>query len=384
MIPAPYTPEAVAVDERVRAALQGGAVVAFSLSGGKDSGAATDGAMAFLDQIGHPRRDRIAIHADLGRAEWRSTGSTVGAVADHFGLPLMVVRHSKHDMVSRWESRFAEGKRRYADLEILNLIGPWSSASLRFCTAELKQQVISPALQKAFPGRTIVSVVGIRREESAGRRLAPVSKEEARWDRRDGSRIITWHPAVEWTTQQVFRRHERHGIPLHEAYTLFGSSRVSCAFCIMQSRADQKASANAEDNTDLYRHLVEMEVRSTFSFQPDNWLGDVAPHLLPDATRSIHLPEAKRRAVERRELEASLPAGLRYVKGWPPREPTLPEARQIIEARAQILGRHGLPVLYPTPFDVIGRFRDLMAAKSPRPPHEHQSGHALSRGLRAA
>lgn len=177
-----------AIDPAVVQAIEAGAVVAFSLSGGKDSTAAMQGATAVLDALGHPHELRIAIHADLGRAEWQSTPATVASVARRFNLPLIVVRHGKHDMVSRWEARFEEGKRRYAALEVFNLIGPWSSASLRFCTSELKVQVLGRKLQQMFPGRQVISVVGIRREESLTRSLAPISKPEPRWSRRDGFR----------------------------------------------------------------------------------------------------------------------------------------------------------------------------------------------------
>lgn len=356
------TDEAV-VDQWILEAVNAYAIVVFSLSGGKDSTAATWAAMRKLDELGHPRQLRFAIHADLGRAEWKSTPATVESIASFFGLELIVARHKTHDMVSRWEARGIEGRRRYEHLEVFNLIGPWSSSSLRFCTSELKQQVISRALQKRFPGQTVVSVIGIRREESFGRRLAPVSKHEQRWDQANGTRIISWNPIVEFTTAQVFALHERHGLPLHEAYTIFNSSRVSCAFCVMQSLRDQKASASAPDNRELLSHLVGVEAWSTYSFQPDRWLADLSPHLLSDGLRS-DIETAKRKASERRALEAALPADLRYVKGWPPRAPTMPEASQIVSTRATILGHHGLRVIFPTPRDVIARFQELLDLKA--------------------
>lgn len=358
-----FESDAPAIDDRIRAAVAANAIIVFSLSGGKDSTAATFGAMRLLDQMGHPRSRRFAIHADLGRAEWRSTPAVVEAVAAFFGLELIVVRRKAGDMVARWESRFAEGKRRYAELEVFNLIGPWSSASLRFCTAELKVQVISPALQKRFPGETIVSVIGVRREESLGRRLTPISKPEPRWDQASGTRLISWNPGVDWTTSQVFEMHRAHGLPLHEAYTVYHSSRVSCAFCVLQSIGDQKASASAPGNRELLEELVGLEARSTYSFQPERWLADVAPHLLPNSL-AADIGRAKERAAERRALEAALPAELRYVKGWPPRLPSLEEAAQVVSARATILAHHDLPVRFPTPESVVSRFRDLMDANA--------------------
>lgn len=352
----------ICLSDEIRAALAAGAVVAFSVSGGKDSSVAAHAVNTYLDSIGHPREDRIAVHADLGRIEWAQSHAICEKLADQLGVELWTVRHGRHDMISRWEERFTRGKARYANLEIFNLIGPWSSASLRFCTAEMKQQVISPALKKRFPGRTIISVIGVRREESANRASTPVSKPEPRWDGRDGTRLISWNPIVDMLTTEVFAYHEVYKIALHEAYTRFGSSRVSCVYCVLQKQADQEASSRALENHDNYRHLVEMEARSTFSFQPTRWLADVSPELLSPGLISL-VEEGKRRCVERRALEDAMPKGLRYTKGWPTRLPTMEEAAQVVAARAVILGHHGLEVIYPTPAAVVDRFAALMAAQ---------------------
>lgn len=65
-------------------------------------------------------------------------------------------------------------------------------------------------------------------------------------------------------------------------------------------------------------------------------------------------------ALQRRSLEAGLPEGLRYVKGWPLRAPNWAEAEQVVAARHVILDHHGLPDLFPTPGSVIARFEQLM------------------------
>lgn len=356
----------IATDDAVRDAAHQGAVFVFNLSGGKDSGALAHAAMGWLDAIGHPRDRRVAIHADLGRAEWRSTPATVEATAHHIGLPLVVVRRSAGDLVARWEKRFSNGKARYENLETYNLIGPWSQANKRFCTSELKAQVIGPELARRYCGQTIVQVVGIRREESTDRRSTPVSKPDTRFadtDNRHGTRMLLWHPGVDWTVDEVFSCHTRHGIPLHEAYTTYGSSRLSCAFCVLASLKDLKAASEAAGNTDLFLHLVGMEAASTFSFQPDRWLADVAPALLPESL-AREVERARRDAAVRRQIEAGMPGGLRYVKNWPPRLPTLDEAAQIVSARRPILLRHGLAERFSTASAVVQRFEELLAMKA--------------------
>jgi 3'-phosphoadenosine 5'-phosphosulfate sulfotransferase (PAPS reductase)/FAD synthetase len=352
----------IAVDSPVLEAIAQGAWFAFNLSGGKDSTSAAYAANALLDRLGHPRTRRIAIHADLGRAEWRTTPATVAAVAARLGLRLVVVRRGAGDMVARWEQRFANGCRRYENLELYHLIGPWSSASLRFCTSELKSQVIGPELARRYRGETIVSVIGLRRAESAARRATPISRLDVRFAKpgnKLGTRMLSWHPLVDWSTDEVFACHDRHGLPLHEAYRCHGSTRLSCAFCVLASGADLAAASRAAGNLDLYRHLVAMEATSTFSFQPGRWLADVAPQLLaPSLSRDI--VKAKRHAAERRAIEAAMPSALRFVKGRPPRLPDMREARQIAHARALLLQRHGLQNHFPDAQAVQRRFAALL------------------------
>lgn len=371
---APAAAPTVALDPAVEALLRQGAHVAYNLSGGKDSGAAMLAVSNYLDSIGHPRDRRLAIHADLGRAEWRETTALVEQQAAFVRAPLVVVRRKAGDMVQRWEQRFVNGLARYRDLLTYNLIGPWSSAQLRFCTSELKAQVIGPYLAREFRGKAIVQVVGIRREESANRRKTPIAKPDFRYaksDNRAGTAMMLWHPLVDWSTEQVFDCHKEHGLGLHPAYSA-GCSRVSCAFCIMQSRRDAEVAASVAGNTSLFAHLVEMEARSTFSFWPQGWLADIAPSLISPALAML-VSQGKLLAAERQRVEAEMPAGLRYVSGWPVRLPTMDEAHEIVSARRIILGHHDLPELYPTPTAVIERFAQLMEQKPSSAPIQENS-----------
>lgn len=104
------------IDSRVAEAIGRGAHVVFSLSGDKDSMAAALSTIELLDRLGHPRDRRIAIHGDLGRAEWTTTAETVQRSADALRLPLVVVRRKAGDLVARWEQRFENGKRRFETL----------------------------------------------------------------------------------------------------------------------------------------------------------------------------------------------------------------------------------------------------------------------------
>lgn len=354
----------ISIDPIIAAAARDGAHFVFSLSGGKDSGAAAIAVSRWLDDIGHPREQRAAIHADLGRIEWATTGAIVAQIARRASAPLTVVQRRSGGLIERWTQRFESALARYMRLETYALIQPWSSSALRFCTSELKTQVIGADLARRYRGGTIVSVIGLRRDESAARANIVIAKRDTRFARdgnAQGTKMLSWNPIAEWTAADVYTLHETMQLPLHEAYGTYGATRLGCSYCVLASLENLHASTRAVQTHDAYRELVALECRSAFSFQPSRWLGDVAPNLLGnDLVRS--LANAKARALRRRALEAGMPDQLRFVKGWPPRLPTLDEAEAIVAARRVILADHQLPELYPTARAVVGRFAELMAA----------------------
>ena len=358
----------IALTPDIVEAILNGAWIVFNLSGGKDSSAAMSAVNLFLDGLGHPRDRRMAIHADLGRAEWETTPGTVERIAAEAEVPLTVVRRPAGDLVDRWIQRFESGKRRYEALETYNLIGPWSSATLRFCQSEMKAAVIGPAVAKLLRGQTIVSVLGLRRDESHSRAAIPISKADhrhAKAGNRYGTAMMVWNPISNWSSGDVFRAHHLLGLLLHEAYTVYQATRLSCRYCVFASMHDLSASASAPANADVYRELVDIEARSTFPFQPARWLADVAPQLLEPRVRGA-IARAKADQSARLRIEAAMPAGLRYVKGWPPRLPTITEAEDIAAARRPILSRHGLENRFPTGPSILDRFSELMASAPTR------------------
>ena len=362
-------PDDIAVDATIVDAAAAGAWFVFSLSGGKDCGAVSALANLYLDSIDHPRNRRIAMHADLGRAEWSSTPTQVKAQAAALGLSLTVVRANAGDLPSRFANRWERGLADYATLNLYNLRGPWSSPALKFCQSEKKIQVMGPALVKMLRGETIVQVTGLRRDESAARRSTPVAKADHRFVKpgnRDGTAMLVWNPGVDMTKAEVFAANARHGIPLSHVYEL-GCSRHSCAACIMGSDNDLTIAGAQPDNAPLFTLYISMEIDTTFSFQAGakGWLADKAPHLLTGPQR-LQLAQAKADAAHRRALEASMPARHRYVDGWPLYLPEHDEAVVIASVRADLLARHGLSNHFPTAGMVIDRFADLLSQKAAR------------------
>lgn len=347
----------VARDPAVDVALEGHAPVYVGVSGGKDSQALAYRVQAHLDAIGHTGV-RALIHADLGRIEWRDSAPVCERLAERLGWELVTVRRPAGDMLDRWLGRWAANVERYRTLSCVKLIMPWSSAAQRFCTSELKTQVIARAIRARHPSGPVVSAVGLRWQESAARARQPVGKLDAGLTRARGIGL-TWHAILHWQRQDVLDYVGQRGGVLHEAYRIYGSSRVSCAFCVLASRGDLQAAARCADNAAIYRELVRLEARSTFSFQAGYWLGDVAPALLDPGLRA-QLTEAKERAALRQAAELEIPAHLLYQAGWPTCQPTVPEARHLASVRRRVAEAVGIAADCLDAEAVSARYAELL------------------------
>jgi 3'-phosphoadenosine 5'-phosphosulfate sulfotransferase (PAPS reductase)/FAD synthetase len=313
---------------------------------------------AYLDAVGH-RGPRVLIHSDLGVVEWDQSRPVCERLAKHLGVELIVVRRKSGDLMDRWESRWESSKRRYAALETVTLVLPWSTPSMRFCTSELKTHLIGAELRRRYRGQAVLNVTGVRREESAARAKGAIATRES-----DG-RAISWRPISDWTQADVFAYIAANGLPVHQAYTELGMSRVSCRFCIMSKQADLLAAAAAEESHGLYRRMVALETASTFAFQGSRWLGDIAPQLLSESARAA-FGLAKFKAARRGALEKRLSREMMYVKGWPTRMLTDAEAARLAGVRSEVSGLLGIKASYLDVSSIHGRYAELMAANEHR------------------
>lgn len=343
----------ISTSEEVDTLLAGRAPVAIGVSGGKDSTALALALTNYLNSIGHPRADRILVHADLGLIEWPQSIQWCEKLSERTGTELLVVRRTAGDMIERWEKRWANNWQRFADLQTMKLIVPWSSASLRFCTSELKRDPIISALKKRWPGRSILSACGIRADESVRRSKASVSSPQVRMTSvRAGTRGVDWNPILRWSLKDVQDLHKHEDFPLHPAYTEFGASRVSCSFCVLSTAKDQRAALSHSLNEMAFARLTELELGSAFPFQSTRWLADLDPGrfsaLVSDGKR--RLENAKAVAASRKALEATLPSDLLFKTGtiWPPRPVSASEAALIARYRNSVFGLYGDPMIQST------------------------------------
>lgn len=347
----------ISTTPKVMEMLDSGCVVAIGISGGKDGAATALRLSSYLDDVEHAG-PRVLIHSDLGRVEWKDSLPRCEALAKRLGWELIVVNRKAGDMMTRWEGRWANNVARYEALECVKLILPWSTPSMRFCTSELKTAVICSALSKRFKGQNILSVTGVRHAESAARAKMPICSPQPRLTKK-GVEGYNWNAIIDWPTEDVYSYHKEMNEPLHEAYTKYGSSRVSCTFCIMGALGDLHAAAACPDNADVYRNMVDLEIKSTFQFQGNRWLADLAPHLLTYDMRE-RLAASKAAALIREQAEARLPKHLLFTKGWPTCLPTFDEAVLIGEVRKTVGEALGMSIRFTDPNEILSHYARLM------------------------
>lgn len=352
----------IAIDPEIAALIEQDAVVAFGVSGGKDSDSMVLATTRFLNAVNH-QGPRVLIHSDLGEIEHKDSLPQCQRLAAKVNLELITVARRQGGMIERWEQRWRDNAARYINLSCVTLITPWSSAGMRFCTSELKVTPITRELSTRFHGQPVINAVGIRRAESDGRAKKPISQPNGKLMRAGGQGGRDWFPIIEWPIEEVWLEHERSGFAGHYAYANNGNSRVSCSVCVLSGLLDLQASLRDTRNHPAYRRVVGLEIASAFSFQPSRWLGDVRQDLLTDEHRS-GLQRAKAINVERRELEARIPKELRFVKGWPTFVPSLEQCALVADVRLRVGELAQLPVRCTTPESVQERYLELFTPKA--------------------
>lgn len=204
-----------------------GALFVSNHSGGKDSQAML---IKLLEII--PPKQLLVVHASLGAMEWEGAMELAEKQAQVAGLPFIVAKANK-TLLEMVERRFENRPE----------VPSWPSASTRQCTSDLKRGPIQREVRrfaKANGFKTIVNCLGLRAEESPGRRKRkPFSKMGI------SNSVNTWYewlPVQDYLTSQIFQTIRDASQEPHFAYAL-GNDRLSCVFCIMASRSDIKNGA---------------------------------------------------------------------------------------------------------------------------------------------
>lgn len=227
--------------------IQSGALFVSNHSGGKDSQVML---IQLLELV--PPEQLLVVHASLGEMEWPGAMELAEQQAQAAGLPFIVAiaRKTLLEMV----------KRRFENRPD---VPSWPSASTRQCTSDLKRGPIQREVRryaKAHGFKTIVNCLGLRAEESPGRRKRltfqkmGISNSVHTW--------FEWLPVHQLTKEQVFTAIRDAGQKPHYAYAL-GNERLSCVFCIMASRNDLRT--GAREHPALLKEYDEMERRTGYA-----------------------------------------------------------------------------------------------------------------------
>ena len=357
----------IALTEEIKAALARWreTIVAISVSGGKDSGAVALEIVEYLRSISFAG-EIILIHSDLGLIEHSQSIKICRMLSARLNVPLVVV-HPLREMIERWVYRWQRLVERFINLETVRISTPFSSAQNRFCTSEEKTVPICRYLKNTYPGKTILNVVGIRRDESKKRAKKPVAEDNKLLAvKTKGTSGITWLPIADYKIEDVFLSHRRFNFPFHEAYTKFNMSRVSCSFCVLAGLKDLQASLGDVRNHEAFRQIARLEILSTFSFK-DTFLADLAPELLTENEREA-LAITKAKVIDRAWADKLIPTELLFDKdtGFPAFQPTMQQATALGEARAKLGAVLNIPVKFTTGLEVYNRFAELLKTKRKR------------------
>lgn len=277
----------IEITPEIEAAIQSGAAIAISVSGGKDSDAMTYAILDWLAARGLKNEVRL-IHADLGRAELKATPAHVEELSSRTALPLHIVRHTKFDLLDGIRNRMATRPG----------VPPWPSAALRQCTSDWKRGPISKWIRNQWPTGQVVCAMGLRADESAARAKKKIG--ELRGDCCSRVRTVyNWNPIHKAEVGEVW---ETIGDkPSHPAYLAKdgrpGNNRVSCALCVL---ADEDDLLNgALQDIELFQAYCDIEIESGFSFRDGFWIGKVAPQLLREDQKAFYAEKANKIRVKK-------------------------------------------------------------------------------------
>lgn len=115
--------------------------------------------------------------------------------------------------------------------------GRFPSTRARFCSEELKRNPIIALVHNPLldAGDDVISWQGVRADESPARANLP--ENECKRVHENGAELWNFRPILQWTVEDVFAMHRKHGVKPNPLYSQ-GMSRVGCMPCI-HARKDE-------------------------------------------------------------------------------------------------------------------------------------------------
>jgi len=278
--------------------IERGAAVMVSVSGGKDS-QSMEKHLSRLRRVQRWPGPFLAAHADIGQGDaeldWPWTIPVCERNAQALGHDFHIVRHPGLTLCGLVERR--------VETTLGHGTPPFPSMACRYCTSDCKR---APLDKLARRFGLVVIAVGLRAEESPGRKKQPVltvhrgittqkllkehlrlTPEEAlsRWQPDMGRLALLWNPILDWTADDVWAeigvsqteldaRRDMLALGMNaKAFSgwlasptyVLGQSRHSCAACIFSSKADMEIAVRYRRA--VIERLAAMETRSGFAWQ---------------------------------------------------------------------------------------------------------------------
>lgn len=247
-MPRSYPPIACAPDE-----LHTFDLIVVNTSAGKDSQAMLDVIHGLAVRAGVEERV-IAVHADLGRVEWKGAKELACEQATHYGFRFESMKRPQGDLLDHVRER-----------------GMWPSSTARYCTSDHKRgqcrKVITKLVRELDLGRPahVLNCMGFRHEESPAR----AKKQPHRYDRPASGKgtvrhVWEWCPILYWTVGDVWQRISEAGTRHHWAYDL-GMPRFSCCLCIFAPKPALMLAG--KHNPELLDEYVDVEADTGHDFR---------------------------------------------------------------------------------------------------------------------
>lgn len=236
--------------------------IVINTSGGKDS-------QAMLWHVYQQAKSQglegrlVAVHADLGRVEWKGARSIAEEQAKALGVRFEAVSRPQGDLLEQVRQR-----------------GMWPSSSARYCTSDHKRGQVAKVLTKLGKERSnlgrpvrILNCMGLRAQESSARAKRQELEPNKVSTGKGKVKVVTnWHPILDWSEEKVWQTIRESGLPHHFAYDL-GMPRLSCCFCIFAPKSALVVAG--KHNPELLEEYVQVEKEIGHTFTVKTSMADI-------------------------------------------------------------------------------------------------------------
>ena len=231
-------------------------IILLNTSGGKDSQVMIH-VMVEAAKAAGVEKNLVAVHADLGRVEWKDTKALVALQCQHYNIPIIFTHRTQNDLLDQIEKR-----------------GMFPDNKNRFCTSDHKRgpirKVMTQLVRHAQAGQRekrkirILNCMGMRAQESTARAMKADFSFCKSASNKTKRHVDDFLPIHDMLVDEVWNIIKASGCPYHFAYDL-GMPRLSCCFCIFASR--DALLLSGKHNPELLKEYVKVEEKIGHTFK---------------------------------------------------------------------------------------------------------------------